>query len=168
MLFFIRMHNSYLLYELNILYNVSLLFYATWRPWLTTLLGSVDDELFGDVFSWWVAERGAVSVALAAVVEVDPENGGLLWAKLLMVDITVLVKRLRDSCLHVHHKDTSDERQKSNIHLVEDMWRKRTVRLPVDDCMVTNKAEYICLIYFVVQKQYKEMNKSLSSSFKSI
>ncbi len=90
------------------------------------------------------------------MVEVDPENGGLIRAKLLMVDITVLVKRLTDSCLHVHHRDTSDERQKSNIHLVVDMWRKRTVRLPVDDWMVTNKAEHICLIYFVVQNNTRK------------
>ncbi len=101
------------------------------------------------------------------MVEVDPENGGLLWAKLLMVDITVLVKRLRDSCLHVHHRDTSDERQKSNIHLVEDMWRKRTVRLPVDDCMVTNKSRTYLLDIFCCAKTIQGNEQIIMHQYKS-
>lgn len=63
------------------------------------------------------------------MVEVDLENGGLLWTELLMMDVTVLAMWFTDSCLHVHHRETSDERLNSNIHLVEDMDKENTLSI---------------------------------------
>lgn len=58
-----------------------------------------------------------MSVTLAGVVKMDFENSGLLRVEVLMVGVTVLMKRFTGCRLHVHHKDTSDKIRWSNIHL---------------------------------------------------